>query len=271
MSLASTGTPPTSASRAARSDKARALARWGLAARGGIYIVMGFLAFAVANGDTKEVDQSGALREVADQPFGTVLVVLLAIGFVGYALWLLSEAIWGLTSDEDKPSNRAISVVRAIAYVFLAFTAFRVLGGSQSSNSDKQAGYAAELMEHSGGRWLVGIGGVILIGVGIYMFVEGVRKKFLRYFPAGQLDATRRNTVEKLGIIGNASRGAVFAGAGALVIAAAVTYDPDKAAGIDATVKMLHDNNLSWLLIIAALGLIAFGIYGLFEAKYRRV
>ena len=59
--------------------------------------------------------------------------------------------------------------------------------------------------------------------------------------------------------------------AGLLVVAAAWNYDPDKAAGIDATVKMLRDHNLTWLLILAAAGLMAFGVYALFEARYRRV
>lgn len=255
----------------ANSKQAKALARWGLGARGGIYIVMGLLTLSVANGERKEVDQSGALREVAHQPFGTVLVVLLTIGFVCYALWRFSEAIFGVTGDPDSAFARVVSAIRGFAYTLLAFTALAVLRGSEPSGAEQQSGYAAEVMSHQGGRWLVGLAGAVFMLVGVFLVVEGLRRKFMRYFPAGQLDGRLRSTIQTVGVIGNVARGAVFAGAGALVVVAAWKYDPSKAAGIDATVKMLRDHSLTWVLLIAALGLMAFGCYGLLEARYRRV
>src|SRR6478609_9559091 len=97
---------------AARSRHAKALARWGLTARGLIYIVMGLLTLSVANGSRKEVDQSGALREVAHRPFGMVLVALLALGFACYSLWRFSEAVFGVTGDPNTTVARVVSAVR---------------------------------------------------------------------------------------------------------------------------------------------------------------
>jgi len=257
--------------KAANSKHAEALARFGLSARGAIYIVMGLLTLGVANGERKEVDQSGALREVLHQPLGTLLVVLLAIGFAGYSLWRFSEALFGVTGHAGSTWARVVSAFRGLVYAVLAFTAVAVLRGSQSSQADQQQGYAAEAMSHSWGQWAVGLVGAAVFVVGAFLAYEGLARKFMRYFPEGQLDAKVRSTIQTVGVIGNVARGAVFAGAGALVVFAAWNYEPSKAAGVDGTVQLLRDHSLTWLLVIAAAGLIAFGCYGLLEARYRRV
>ena len=110
---------------AANSKHAEALARLGLTARGAVYIVMGLLTLSVANGNRKEVDQRGALREVLHQPFGTLLVVLLAIGFACYSLWRFSEALFGVTGDPGSTFARVVSAFRGLAYALLTFTAVR--------------------------------------------------------------------------------------------------------------------------------------------------
>jgi len=257
--------------KAANSKSARVLARVGLSARGAVYIVMGMLTLSVANGNQKEVDQSGALREVLHQPFGTFLVALLAIGFAGYSLWRFSEALFGVASDPGSTFARVVSAFRGLIYAVLAFTAVAVLRGSQASQADKQQGYAAEAMSHSGGRWVVGLVGAAVVVVGVVLVIEGLTRRFMRYFPEGQLDSKTRSTIQTVGVIGNVARGVVFAGAGALVVFAAWTYEPSKVTGIDGAVQVLRDHSLTWLLVAAAAGLIAFGCYGLLEARYRRV
>ena len=257
--------------RAANSKHAEALARFGLSARGAIYIVMGLLTLSVANGNREDVDQRGALREVLHAPFGTLLVVLLAVGFAGYSLWRFSEALFGVTGHAGSTFARFVSAFRGLIYAVLAFTAIAVLRGSNASQAEQQRGYAAEVMSHTGGRWIVGLVGVAVFVVGAFLAFEGLTRKFMRYFPEGQLDVKVRSTIQTVGVIGNVARGAVFAGAGALVVLAAWNYEPSKATGIDGTVELLRDHSLTWLLVIAAAGLIAFGCYGLLEARYRRV
>ena len=88
------------ARRASDSPAARALARAGLAARGVLYILIGWVAILVALGQTsQQADQQGALQLLAGQPYGLVSLWLLGIGFAGYALWRLSEAAFGVTGD----------------------------------------------------------------------------------------------------------------------------------------------------------------------------
>ena len=125
----------------------------------------------------------------------------------------------------------------------------------------------ATVMHHPGGRWLVGIVGLVIVIVGLVLVFEGIRRKFLKYLELSQLSPRTRRLVERLGMIGTAARGAVFALAGVLVVEAAVTYQPAKAGGIDKALLTLRNQPFGEsLLILAALGLIIFGIYGLCEA-----
>jgi len=120
--------------------------------------------------------------------------------------------------------------------------------------------------------WLVGIVGLVIVIVGAALVVEGLRRKFLKNLKTPEMRPRTRRVVELLGVIGTAARGLVFVLAGALVIDAAVTFTPAKAGGIDKALLTLRDQPFGeFLLILAALGLIIFGAYGLCEARWRKV
>ena len=262
------------ARRASDSPAARALARAGLTARGVLYILIGLVAILVALGQTsQEADQQGALQLLAGQPYGLVALWLLGIGFAGYALWRLSEAAFGVTGEGNGAGARLKSLVRALIYAFFAYLTFKIIAGTGTgSQTKKQQDLTATVMHHPGGQWLVGIVGLVIVIAGLVLVFEGIRRKFLKYLQLSQLSPRARRIVEWLGVIGTAARGAVFALAGVLVIEAAVTYKPAKAGGIDKALLTLRNQPFGeFLLIIAALGLIIFGVYGLCEARWRRV
>jgi Domain of Unknown Function (DUF1206) len=263
----------TTARRASDSRPARALARAGLTARGIIYILIGWVAILVAVGQSShEADQQGALQLLAGQPFGAVLLWLLGIGFAGYSLWRLSEAAFGVTGDGRRAGPRLKSLARALVYAGFAYLTFQVISGGQSSQAGKQQDWTARVMHHPGGRWVVGIIGAIVVIVGLALVVEGVRRKFVKYLRTSEMRPPVRSVIVRLGIIGSAARGLIFALAGALVIGAAITYDPSKAGGIDKALRTLRDQPFGeFLLILGAAGLITFGVYGLCEARWRRV
>ena len=262
------------ARRASDSPAARALARAGLVARGVIYILIGWVALLVALGQTsQEADQQGALQLLAGKPYGLVLLWLLGIGFAGYALWRLSEAAFGVTGEGNGAGPRLKSLARALIYAGFAYLTFTIISGAGgASQTKKQQDLTASVMHHTGGRWLVGIAGLVIVIAGLTLVVEGIRRKFLKYLQLSQLSTRTRRLVEWLGVIGTAARGAVFALAGVLVVEAAVTYQPAKAGGIDKALLTLRNQPFGeFLLILAALGLIIFGVYGLCEARWRRV
>jgi hypothetical protein len=262
------------ARRASNSPAARALARAGLTARGVLYILIGWVAILVALGQSShEADQQGALQLLAGQPYGLVSLWLLGIGFAGYALWRLSEAAFGVTGDGNGAGPRLKSLVRALIYAFFAYLTFKIIAGTGGgSQTAKQQDMTATVMHHPGGRWLVGIVGLAIVIAGLVLVFEGIRRKFLKYLQLSQMSPRTRRLVEWLGMIGTAARGAVFALAGVLVIEAAITYKPAKAGGIDKALLTLRNQPFGeFLLILAALGLIIFGVYGLCEARWRRV
>jgi Domain of Unknown Function (DUF1206) len=274
MRSVATASASGAAMRASDSPVARALARAGLTARGVLYILIGWVAILVALGQTSQgADQQGALQLLAGQPYGLVSLWLLGIGFAGYALWRLSEAAFGVTVDGNGAGPRLKSLVRALIYAFFAYLTFKIISGAGGgSQASKQEDLTATVMHHTGGRWLVGFVGLVIVVTGLLLVGEGLRRKFLKYLQLAQVSPRTRRIVEWLGVIGTAARGSVFALAGILVIDAAVTYKPAKAGGIDKALLILRNQPFGeFLLILAALGLIIFGVYGLCEARWRKV
>ncbi|HEY2578364.1 MAG TPA: DUF1206 domain-containing protein [Streptosporangiaceae bacterium] len=262
-----------SARRASGSAAARVLARAGLTARGIIYILVGWVAILVALGQSsQQADQEGALQLLAGKPYGLVSLWLLGTGFAAYALWRLSEAAFGVAGEGNGAGPRLKSLGRAIVYAGLAFLTFQVISGTQGNETRKQQDLSAKVMHHSGGRWLVGIVGLIVVIAGLALLVQGVRRTFMKHLQTAQMSRRKRRIVEWLGMIGTTARGVVFALVGILVIDAAVTYQPSKAGGVDKALLTLRNQPFGEvLLILAALGLIVFGVYGLCEARWRKV
>jgi Domain of Unknown Function (DUF1206) len=262
-----------SARRASDSRPAQWLARLGLTARGVLYILIGVVAILVAFGQrSHEADQSGALQLLASQPYGLVALWLLFIGFAGYALWRLSEATFGVTGEGNGAGPRLKSLVRAVLYAIFGYLTLKVITGKKASQASQQKDMTATIMHHTGGQWLVGIVGVAVVIAGLTLVWEGIRRKFMKYLRTGEMSPRTRRAVERLGMIGTTARGLVFALAGVLVIDAAVQFKPSKAGGVDKALLTLRNQPFGeFLLILAAIGLIAFGVYGLAEARWRRV
>ena len=253
------------------------LTRLGLAARGVLYIVLGILALRIALGDRGEqANQNGALQEVADQPFGQVLIWIVAVGLIAYALWRLATAAFGVRADPSatKTMSRVKALLEGLGYGAVAVAAVRIAssGGSNSNQDAGAKGLTAKVLDWPAGPFLVGLAGAAIVGVGLYFVVEGVRADFTKELALGRVGPTLRKVAIQLGRVGRIARGAAFALIGGLVIAAAVTYDPDKAEGLDGALRKLAGEPYGpWLLGLIALGLMAFGIYGLLESRLRRI
>lgn len=262
-----------SARRASRSPAVHFLARAGLTARGVIYILVGWVAVLVALGhSSREADQQGALHLLAGRSYGLVLLWLLAIGFAGYALWRLSEAAFGVTGERSGAGSRLKSLGRAAIYAGLSYLTFTVISGADRSQSGQQQDITATAMHHASGRVLVGVVGLAIVACGIALVVEGARKKFMKNLRTAQLRRRTRRVVKLLGVTGTIARGLVFALVGVGVTDAAVTHKASESGGIDKALLTLRDQPFGeFLMLLAALGLIVFGVYGLCEARWRRV
>jgi hypothetical protein len=268
-----TASPSVFAHRAARSDTLQRLARAGLAARATVYLLIGILALALAFGERRrETDQRGAFKELTRHTGGTVLVWLIAVGLFGYALWRFSEAAFGVVGEGKKAGPRVRSFARGLIYLFFAISAVKVAANAGAgSQAGQQELWSAKAMQHTGGRWVVGIVGAIVVVCGVVLAWEGFTRKFEKYFALDQMTRTQRKIVEIMGTVGSVARGVVFALAGVFVIVAAVTANPHKAGGLDQALRELLGMTAgTFLVALAGIGLIVFGLYGFTEAKWRR-
>jgi hypothetical protein len=257
----------------ARAPQFEWLARAGLVARGVVYAVIGILALKLALGDGgKATNQQGALKTIADRPFGKTLLVLVAIGLAGYAIWRLVRAAIGHGPEQsDDTQDRIAGLASGIAYAILCVTAVKILiGAGTGSGTPKEA--TGGVLDWTGGPLLVGVAAVALLGVAGYQAYKGLKKKFLENSKTEQMSGKVQRVFTALGVFGHVARAVVFTLIGYGLIKAAIDYDPDKAVGLDgALLKLANASYGPWLLGIVAAGLIGFAAYSVADARYRRV
>jgi Domain of Unknown Function (DUF1206) len=252
----------------------RVTARVGLLARGLVYLVLGWLAVEVALGRNRgQLNQKGALADVATAPEGPVLLILLAVGLAAYALWQFSRALVGSPEMGKGAALRLTSLGSGLVYSALCVTAVEVLtGSSRTGQAQQQQGATARLMRHDGGRWLIGLVGAVVVIIGAVLLVQGVTRRWAKDLHVEQMSEPTRRVVLALGVCGSTARGLVLGLAGTLVIAAAVTDDPRKSSGLDGALRSLvHHPAGPWLLSIVAIGLIAFGLYSAAAVRWTRI
>ena len=266
----------SSADRAGNSDALENLARVGLIAYGIVHLLIAWLALQLAwGGGGGSADQSGALATLAEQPFGKPPLWVLALGLVALALWQLGEVLRhraGLQSTGDARKKAVTKIVKSVAktvmFLALAVLAFRyATGGGQSSSGQQQT--VSGVFAWPGGRFLVGIAALVIIGVGGYLVHKGLTKRFLKEIDTAQATAAQQRTIERLGQVGYPAKGVAIGLVGALLGWAAITFDPAKATGLDGALRTVLDAPFGkWLLSLVALGIAAYGVFCFFRARY---
>jgi hypothetical protein len=252
------------------------LARAGLVARGVTYVVIGWIAGEIAFGNSRQqADRTGALHVVGGSRIGAIALWLLVIGFIGLALWRLSEAIYGSPgAGGQKASSRLAALARAVIYSVIAYGILKYalgVGGPGSSNQ-QSVDLTATALKHPGGQAAVVVAGLVLAGGGLYLAYSAWKKHFLKRLQVSRMRARTRRVVEWLGRAGGIARGAIFVTAGVFLIVAAVRAQPQEAKGIDSSLRALAATPLGpWLLLVVAIGLIMFGAYSCCEARWRRL
>lgn len=252
------------------------LARTGLVAKGISYCLVGALAVKVAVGAGGEAtSRSGALQTLAHHGFGRVVLAALAAGFAAYALWRFVQAYAEKSDDDDssakKWGKRAGYAGRGIVYAGLTYSALHLLlGGRQQSQDAKAHHSTAVVLSWPGGPWLVGAGGVVLIGAALWNLYRGVARTFEDKWRADRLSPTLRTWGSRAGLAGHVARFVVFGLIGVFVIKAAIDYSPRDAIGLDGALEKLARAPYGpWLLGLTSAGLVAYGLFCLVDARLR--
>ncbi len=249
------------------------LSRAGFVARGLIYAIIGILAFKLALGHGgKLTNQQGAMHTVAHQPFGKVLLTLLAIGLGGYALWRFVRAAIGHGPEgSDSGFDRLAAAGSGLAYAALFVLAVEILMGSGGSSTTPSKA-AAGVLGWPGGPWIVGIAGAVLVGIALYQGYRALSLDFLSDSKTEEMSPQVRKWVTRAGIVGHLARMIVFGMIGIFLVKAAIDYNPSAAVGLDGALAKLANHSYGPLLLgIVSAGLIIFGAYSLSDARYRRI
>jgi hypothetical protein len=250
------------------------LSRAGFVARGLIYGIIGILAFKLAVGHGgKLTNQQGALHTVARQPFGKLLLTLVAIGLGGYSLWRLVRAGIGHGREgSDTAFDRIAGLASGIAYGTLCVLAIEILLGSGGGGTGNTKKTTAGVFGWPAGVWIVGIAGGVMIGVALYQGYRGITKKFLEDSKVEEMGPRMKEWIGRLGLVGHLARMVVFGLVGIFLIRAAVDFNARAAVGLDgALAKIVHRSYGPFALGVVAVGLIAFALYSLSDARYRRI
>lgn len=255
-------------------------ARVGYAVKGFVYGLVGFITLRGVLGLGGGEDTPGtkeAVKSLVGEPFGRVLIGLTAVGLVGYTIWRFAEALLDPSGGDDSTDAKRIFkrigfAISGVAYGSLAFYAASLaIGGGGSSGGDTRRELTSAVMSAPAGRWIIGIVGVIVIGVGLHHFRRAYKASFTDDYRA-EMTATQKTWARRIGRFGLAARGVVFVIIGALTLTAAWSYDPDEAKGLGGALATLAGQPYGpYLLGVVAAGFVAYALYCLSRARWKRL
>jgi Domain of Unknown Function (DUF1206) len=250
------------------------LARIGMMCSALLWLVVGALAVGVAVGAGGEpTDRTGALNEIGKQTWGKVLLIVLAVGFAGYAVWRFTAAVLGCkveTNEELGWGKRLWHAARGCFYAFLCYTTVAILLGSHSDSNEKQ--HTEAILDWPGGRWVVGALGLGVVAWGIGSVYRAVSRSFKDELHTEKMSTSARRWTTRAGVVGYLARAVVLVLIGVFLVRAAHDYDPDEAVGLDGALQKLAQQTYGTLLLgVVAAGIVVYGLFYLVRAAYREV
>ena len=251
--------------------------RLGLVAYGLVHLVVAFLAVQLALGDREgKVSTTGALAEIAQQPFGQTLLWIIAIGLFVLVLWRLAEAILGDRSEqhgEIEWGHRIGSLLKAAVYGVLGFSAFQV-ATSDDSGSKGQGGGGSSMtgtvMGWPGGQWLIALVGLGVVAYGLFQVWTGFSDKHAEKLEAEGKSGETGKAFLLFGKIGYCAKGAALILVGAIIAWAGVQHDTKESnTGLDQALSSLLDEPFGpWLVGLIGLGLACYGLFCFARARH---
>ncbi len=254
------------------------LARFGFAAKGTVYILIGALAtmaaFGISGGEN--AGRTKVFEIVYEQPFGRVLLALLALGMFSYMVWRLVEAVKnpdGIKDDAKGKLQRIGLAFGGLLYGGAAVYAMKMVieGGSSGGGGNTRELLISKALNLPAGQWLVGIGALVVVGMGLYQLYAAFKAKFMKGIKTAKLNHKEEKIYKRAGYSGFTARGIVFLIIGYFCLKAAIDYNPDPAKGTEQALSFLESGAYGSIVLGAvALGLVAYGVFMFVKAKYKR-
>ena len=256
-------------------------AKTGWLSRGVVYIVFGLLAVPIAFQKAAAQDEaspSGALGRITEIPAGRVLLAVLVLGMALYIAFQILSLVLIVETTIGAWWRRGGHLVAAVLYSTFAWSAAKlVVTGQKSTGGSLIERLSKAVLDAPAGRWLVGLAGVVTIVVGGYFFYRHVvQRGFVEGLTALEDEPADNSisggTLIVIGLVGWTGRSIVVALIGFFLIRAAWTYDPSDARGFDRALREAATSGLgSALVLTAAVGLIAYGVFCVASHRHRTV
>jgi hypothetical protein len=254
------------------------IARFGYAAKGVVYLVIGGLAaLAAFTGGGRKTDSRGAFEEILSQSYGKLLLGIIAFGMAAYAIWRIVQAV----KDTENKGSGAKGIARRIGYTAtgvihfgLAYSAVKLILGSggQSRGDGASKEWTATLLAQPFGQWIVGAVGLGFIAFAVSQFYKAYTAKFREKLQTNEMDEKTQAFATRSGQAGLSARGVVFGIIGAFLILAALHSNAGEARGLSGALLALEQQSYGqWVLGVVALGLVAYGFFMFVQARYRRI
>lgn len=241
------------------------LGRVGMAGYGLVHLLIGVIALQIALRGGGQADQQGALTTLAAEPFGFALIVVIVIGLVAFGVWQGLAAATGFrwASGWARTQRRIAAGATAVGVLFVALIGVQlIVTGSSGSSSAGSRQTTAGLLALPGGQIVVGVVALVVLVIAGATAWTGFRGSFAEDLAWSRLPDNLRRPVYWLGIAGHVLRAMAFAVMGVLFGVAAVRSDPAQAGGLDAALKALAAQPFgAVLLVVVALGFVAYGLY----------
>jgi hypothetical protein len=252
------------------------VARLGYASKAVVYGIVGVLAILTAvNQGGAITDTSGALRVVLTRPFGRMLLIVLAIGLCGYAAWRLLDAAMDPDRAGTSPTGavtRIGNAVRGCIYGALGLEAFRLARGLRGSNRDQVELWTARILDWPLGELAVGTTGAIVAAYGISELLSALRGRHGAKLDWLAISPDVRPLLKRICRFGVAIRAGLIITLGVFLVRAALTHDPNQAAGPRESILRLGGLfEGRWFLAVIAAGLIAYAVDQAVHARCRRI
>jgi hypothetical protein len=264
------------ASRASKNWIVR-LAQWGFAAKGVVYVLIGALAVMAALGrDRQGADRNGAAQLIFEQPFGKILAILLVIGLAGYVIWRLIEGI----KDPHHRGSNAKGILKRVGYIFsgltyaaFAFSLVRLITGSgqSSSGGNSQKSLAAKMLATDWGPYAVSAIGLVVMGIGLRYLYKAYQNNFIQKLNVQGLQTQVKKWISRIGQIGYAARGVVWLVIGYFALRAGLNSNANEVKSSSGAFNFIEQSTGSIVLLIIAIGVVAYGIYMFVKAKYYQI
>lgn len=252
-------------------NKRERLARFGILIKGVVYALIGLLsALAAFNLGGEKSGSKNVLYFIAEQPFGKILLVVIAAGLIGYAFWRIYQAIIDHEKEGDSTSGfvkRAGYFISGLFYGVLAYSAVQIILNIQNESSNSTYSLN-EVLQKSYGPYLVGLIAFLLLGKAAYQFYQGYTQKFLDKLDTSALSEKQKGFIKKSGLIGFFSRGIVIMLIAYSLFKMVFNFGASSAGKAEAF-EMLQNEFGSLIMGVVAIGLLGYAFFMFVQAKYR--